>query len=72
MRRPPSDGKDGKPFDPARYVDWGLRGPSRMELRPFDGVRPRTFRNKGRWWCQKCLKGPFSGLGVKKHREECS
>lgn len=59
-------GKDGQPLDLARYVHWGLHGKSSMKLQR---MKPRGIR-KSKWFCPKCLAGPFVGAAIKKHRED--
>ena len=65
-------GKDGRPFDRDRYVSWGLKGMSSMELKPWGNAnKAKRFKKgvaNGKWRCPTCSKR-FIGVAIKKHRE---
>jgi hypothetical protein len=65
MKRPTMPGKDGKPFDLARYVHWGKRGTSSLK---FQRMKHQKKIRRAKWFC-KCGAGPFRGAGIKKHRD---
>jgi hypothetical protein len=56
-------GKDGKPFDRAKYVDWAMKGRSSLALRPLnEQPRRKQLGNKN----AKKLKSLDELLGRKK------
>lgn len=61
-------GKDGRPFDPDRYVSWGLSGRSALRLRPL-ALQPRKTRvlRVPVWRCPNCQRR-FTGRAVGLHR----
>lgn len=66
-------GKDGKPWDKTRWVEWAASPSSSKFKSNKEAIKTAREKHKSiKWFCPKCFTGPLkSGRAIAKHRREC-